>query len=133
LLSCLAAGGCTEAGQVLGQLLGVARPQPAIALVAPTADQTAQIGATVIVQWADVAFEPGTVVMVEALRLNSNGDVVENIVVLANRDAMSDGAGDVLELDTTSLPAAFYRFRVTIRSPDGFSDEEIGATVLTLN
>lgn len=129
-----ATGGCGNASELLDMLLNPpGRPQPDIAITAPSSNQTLNVGATISVRWADLAYEPGTIVAVDALQLSaSSDDVVDVMPVETARDAFADGDGDLLEIDSTNVAPGRYRYRVTISSPDGFSDFEISTGIVTL-
>jgi len=131
-LCALLAAGCEN---LLDSILNPAgRPEPDIAILAPASNQTLQVGATITVAWSDIAYEPGTVVAVEGLRLTTTGDDVTEVTQVAvNLDAFADGDGDIFELDSTNVAPGRYRYRVTISSPDGFSNSDVSVGVVTLN
>lgn len=146
----LAVAGCTGADFILGPL-----PTPeatpasvdlAVAVVQPSKAVTASPGVQAVIQWADVATIPGTVVRVTAQRQNDARDNVGDPIQLvgdgssgSGRDALADGDSDIVIWDFTGVRAGDYIITVTIETPDGRTatalsrDDDRGTTgVLTI-
>lgn len=129
-----AAAGCDQLTTILGEYLAAQQPKKAaIALISPTQDADLRVGATVRIEWADVAYQSPTTIRVEALRLADNGSVAETFVLVDGRDAFADGSADFVDFDTTGRPTGVYQFRVTLTAPDQdpiviTSDALIGVT-----
>lgn len=98
----------------------------AIAVVQPIGATTAAPGAAVIIQWADIATTPGTVVRVTAQRQNDLAEDIGDPIQLvgdgtagSGRDALADGDGDIFNWDITGVRVGDYVVTITIESPDG--------------
>jgi hypothetical protein len=114
----------------------------AIAVVKPVEATTAALGANPLIQWADIATIPGTVVRVSAQRqdeelaedLEGEGPIhlVGDGTTGSGRDALADGKADEFEWDIAGVRVGDYVITVTIEAPDGTTavavsrDEERG-------
>lgn len=128
------AASCDAVLPFIQEVLAInATPAPQVAVSAPATNATFSLGATVPVQWADVAGEDGTTINVDALRMNNNDELLQTISILIGRDARADGESDILDWDTAGREAGRYRFRVTITAPDGQTAQDESAGVVTLN
>jgi hypothetical protein len=107
-------------------------PQPAteleigIAVAVPATTVAAANGASVTIQWADIATVPGTVVRLQAQREAQPQAFTGPVILLigdgnpgSGRDALADGDNDKFEWDLTGVPIGDYMITATIESPDG--------------
>lgn len=127
--------GCGVVSPSLDQLLALSRLDQsnttldlAVAIAQPAATVTAAVGAPTIIQWADIAKVPGTVVRVAAQRQDAlqadTGDPIQLIgdgTPGSGRDAVSDGQSDQFDWDITGVRIGDYVIVVTIEAPDGRS------------
>ncbi len=98
----------------------------AVAVVTPAGATTAAPGANPVIQWADIATVPATVVRVSAQRQNELAEDIGDPVQLvgdgttgSGRDALADGESDKFEWDITGVRVGDYVITVTIEAPDG--------------
>jgi hypothetical protein len=111
----------------------------AVAVVQPAGPTTAAPGANPVIQWADIATVPATVVRVRAQRQNELAEDIGDPVHLigdgttgSGRDALADGEADKIQWDIIGVRVGDYVITVTIEAPDGTTasavsrDEERG-------
>lgn len=98
----------------------------AIAITQPNQQVSAATGVATIIQWADIATIPGTVVRITAQRQNNfqenTADPIELVgdgTLGSGRDAMADGDNDVYEWDISGVRVGTYVIIATIEAPDG--------------
>lgn len=98
----------------------------AVAVAQPREPTTAAPGAATIIQWADIATIPGTVVRVTAQRQSNTGEDVGDPIHLvgdgtagSGRDALADGDADVFIWDITGVRVGNYIITVILEAPDG--------------
>ena len=114
LLSGVLGIGCTGADLLFGPLPAGPRMNTdlelAIAIAQPSGQITTAIGLATIIQWADIATVPGTVVRITAQRQNTfNEDTAAPIELVGDgtlgsgRDAVPDGDNDVFDWDITGV------------------------------
>lgn len=126
------AGGCTGVDLFFGPL--PTKPpsntdlQLAIAVAQPNQQVNAAPGVATIIQWADIASVPGTVVRITAQRQNNlMENTADPIQLVGNgsagtgRDALADGDNDVFEWDIGGVRVGTYVIIATIEAPDGTS------------
>lgn len=129
-LSVLLAGGCTVADFLLAPLPSDMPPasdlETAIAIVQPAQRVTTAKGVTTLIQWADIASVPGTVVRITAERRNAQREPTAEPIHLigdgtpgSGRDALADGNNDFIEWDISGVRVGTYVIIATIESPDG--------------
>ncbi len=130
LLSGVLGIGCTGADLLFGPLPAGPRSNTelelAIAIAQPSGQITTAIGLATIIQWADIATVPGTVVRITAQRQNNfNEDTADPIELVGDgtlgsgRDAVPDGDNDVFDWDITGVRVGTYVIIATIEAPDG--------------
>ncbi len=101
----------------------------AVTAVQPSGATTAAPGATTLIQWADIAETSGTVVRVSAVRIDSEGEVLDEPIHLigdgtvgSGRDAVADGDNDIFNWDITGVRVGSYNIHITIEAPDGTTE-----------
>ncbi len=147
----IAAASCTGSDVLFGPL-SQSPPPPAgsvdlgITVVRPGRAVTVSPGIEAVIQWADIATVPGTVVRVAAQRQNAILENVGDPIQLvgdgtpgSGRDALADGDADIFIWDFTGVRIGDYVIIATIETPDGQTltavsrDEARGTTgVLTI-
>lgn len=97
-----------------------------ISVVNPATPTQTTVGVQTIVQWADIATIPGTVVRVSAQRENNLGEPVGDPIQLvgngtpgSGRDAIGDGENDKFVWDIVGVRVGDYVITATIEAPDG--------------
>ncbi len=132
-LSAGSVGGCADAALVIAELFGVvAEPAPRVAIVFPLQGGNSFIGATVFLEWADIAVLEGTVITIEALEIDANDEIIRTELILSGRDALADGDADIFEFDSSDQPPGRYQYRITISSPDGQSQAVVTDAIIEL-
>lgn len=130
LLAALAGLGCTGLNFLFGPELF---PQEkttdldlGIAIVNPATPTTTTVGVQTIVQWADIATIPGTVVRISAQRENNLAEPIGDPIQLvgdgtpgSGRDAIGDGENDKFVWDIVGVRVGDYVITATIEAPDG--------------
>jgi hypothetical protein len=131
------AGACSP--PFLGPFVGVGQLDDSgtdlaigISVVQPSVAVSAQSGTTTVLQWADIAKVPGTIVRLQAQRAATSGnttlpDAFTGPVIHligdgspgSGRDALADGDNDKFTWDLTGVRVGSYVITVTIESPDG--------------
>lgn len=103
-----------------------AEQELAITIVQPVATVSAALGATTIIQWADIAETPGTVVRLTAQQQNNVGEDVGDPTHLigdgtpgSGRDALADGDNDVFIWDITGVRVGNYVITAILEAPGG--------------
>ncbi len=98
----------------------------ALTIVQPSVATTAAPGAAAVIQWADIAEVPGTVVRVTAQRRNDLDEDIGDPIELvgdgtpgSGRDALPDGDSDVFIWDFTGVRVGDYVIIAVIETPDG--------------
>jgi len=132
-LALLALTGCTELQNVLDFLQS--EPEtipPQIVMIRPSTNSTAQIGATVVVAWADYGGDAGTTVKLEAERLGTGDTVEETITLVEGRDALAHGEANIHDFDSNGRAAGRYRFRATMTASDGTTATSVSTGIVTL-
>jgi len=130
MLSGVLAIGCTGVDLFFGPLPTGPRLNTdlelAIAITQPNQQVTTATGVATIIQWADIATIPGTVVRITAQRQNNfqenTADPIELVgdgTLGSGRDAMADGDNDVFEWDISGVRVGTYVIIATIEAPDG--------------
>jgi len=106
-----------------------------ISVVQPSTAVAAASGSKTILQWADIAKVPGTVVRVDAQRSATSGattlpdaftgpliHLIGDGTPGSGRDAVADGDNDKFTWDLTGVRIGSYIITMTIESPDGTTD-----------
>lgn len=98
----------------------------AVSIVTPRVATTATLGVAAIIQWADIATVPGTIVRVSAQRQNNLEEPIGDPIHLVGdgtpgvgRDALADGDADIFSWDVTGVLVGDYVITVIVESPDG--------------
>jgi hypothetical protein len=126
----LIGAGCSGTAILYGTLPVSTGPADAlelgVAVTQPNEATTVAIGAEAIIQWADIATLPGTVVRITAQRQNDLlediGDPIELVgdgTPGSGRDAVADGDSDMYFWDITGVRVGDYVIIATIEAPDG--------------
>jgi len=122
--------GCTGVDLLFGPLPTGPRTNTdlelAIAIAQPNQQVSAAEGVATIIQWADIATIPGTVVRITAQRQNAQNENTADPIELvgdgtlgSGRDAMADGDNDVFDWDISGVRVGTYVIIATIEAPDG--------------
>lgn len=130
LLSGVLGIGCTGVDLLFGPLPTGPRLNTelelAIAIAQPNQQITTATGVATIIQWADIATVPGTVVRITAQRQNNQNENTADPIELvgdgtlgSGRDAMADGDNDIFDWDITGVRVGTYVIIATIEAPDG--------------
>lgn len=122
--------GCTGVDLLFGPLPAGPRLNTelelAIAIAQPNGPITTATGVATIIQWADIATVPGTVVRITAQRRNAQMEDTADPIELvgdgtpgSGRDAMADGDNDVFDWDISGVRVGTYVIIAVIEAPDG--------------